>query len=487
MTHEPAPSNDMPSGSPSTPGRSAGAIRLAIRAIQVRLRFIVVLAAAFVVAGQWDTLRNHWDHWTRDLFKPGAASRAAPPNSEFFCPMDPVVVSIQPGKCDICNMALVRRKIGDMAPLPSGVLARMQLSPYRVQLAGIQTAPVEYRPAAREITLTGIVRDDGLVRCRVPDHHRPLVAAGQAADVTPDVGPGQPGARGKVSTLDLDTRESRMTAVIRLDEPGRGLTPGTTVFATVRRPVAELEPYRSLPSDPPPLNKGDLLAVYVCPQHPEVLATDRGICPVDRDNKLQRQPLLGNQRVVWRCPVHPDVTADHAGVTCQACGGMKLVPRVITYRPPGLVLTVPESAVVDTGMRTVAFVERIAGMFDGVEIVVGPRCGDVYPVASGLEPGQRIAIRGAFLLDAETRLNPSVAASYFGAARAARDEPAGPASGKSISPERGVCPVTGKPLGSMGPPVSVTIDGRTVQLCCEGCEGLLRKAPDKYLPRSTSR
>ena len=59
-------------------------------------------------------------------------------------------------------------------------------------------------------------------------------------------------------------------------------------------------------------------------------------------------------------------------------------------------------------------------MFDGVEVVLGPRCGDFYPVVRGLEVGQRVAFAGAFLLDAETRLNPSLAAGYFGAGRGER-------------------------------------------------------------------
>ncbi len=486
MTPELAPTTEMPPESPTRLKRAAHAVRFVVRTLEVRLRFIGVLVIVFVVASQWDTLRNHWDRMTDQLVTNRGSNQAMSSDTEYFCPMDPGVVSMEPAKCDICNMALVRRKMGDMAPLPSGVLARMQLSPYRVQLAGIQTAPVDYRPTAREVTLTGIVRDDGLVQCRVFEHDRPFVVIGQAADVTPDDSAKQPSIRGKVSTLDVDPRESRTSAVIRLEESGRALPPGTRVLATVRRPVAEIEPFRSLPSNPPPLIKGDLLAVYVCPQHPEVLVAERGRCPVDRDNNLRRQGLLDNQRVGWWCPMHPNVTADHAGASCEACGGMKLVPRIVTYRPPGQVLTVPESAVVDTGTRAVVFVEQMPGMFDSVEIVVGPRCGDVYPVASGLEPGQRVAISGAFLLDAETRLNPSLAASYFGAGRTARNEPASPSGDKLIAPERGVCPVTGKPLGSMGPPVSVTVNGQTVQLCCEGCEERLRKSPEKYLSKPKS-
>lgn len=486
MTHEPDPTTAAPPASPSRLKRAAHAVRLAVRTLQVRLRFIAVLVAAFLVAGQWDTLRNHWDHLTSGLFAGKAPTRVTSPNTEYFCPMDPVVVSMNPGKCDICNMALVSRKVGEATPLPSGVLARMQLSPYRVQLAGIQTAPADYLPVAHEVTLTGIVRDDGLVQCRVSEQDRSFVVVGQAADVNLDDAARRPSVRGKVISLDVDPRESRTSAAIRLEGVDHALPPGTRVVATVRRPVAELEPFHSLPSDPPPLAKGDLLAIYVCPQHSEVLATERGRCPVDRNNNLQRQALLGNQRVGWWCPMHPDVTADHAGVSCKECGGMKLVPRVVTYRPPGQVLTVPESAVVDTGTLAAVFVERMPGMFDSVEVVVGPRSGDVYPVASGLEPGQRVAISGAFLLDAETRLNPSLAAGYFGAGRSGREESARPSGDRPIAPKQGVCPVTGKPLGSMGPPVSVTVNGRTVQLCCKGCEDRLRESPDKYLSRPKS-
>ena len=116
---------------------------------------------------------------------------------------------------------------------------------------------------------------------------------------------------------------------------------------------------------------------------------------------------------------------------------MILKPRVLSFQPPGKVLTVPESAVIDTGSRTVVFIETMPGMFDGVEVVLGPRCGDCYPVVKGLEAGQRVAVAGAFLLDAETRLNPSLASSYFGAAGRASPRPL-PARSLSPVPPRTV-------------------------------------------------
>ena len=51
---------------------------------------------------------------------------------------------------------------------------------------------------------------------------------------------------------------------------------------------------------------------------------------------------------------------------------MVLKPRVISYAPAGQVLAVPVSAVVDAGARKVVFVETMPGMFDGVEVVLGP-------------------------------------------------------------------------------------------------------------------
>jgi len=45
------------------------------------------------------------------------------------------------------------------------------------------------------------------------------------------------------------------------------------------------------------------------------------------------------------------------------------------------------------------------------------------------------------------------------------------------------CPVGGGPLGTMGKPFEVTVKGRKVFLCCEGCKGSIESDPDKYLAK----
>ena len=220
-------------------------------------------------------------------------------------------------------------------------------------------------------------------------------------------------------------------ATVAITDPGSGLQPGMIVDVTCQVPVSVLEPFRSMPTDPPPLKAGEPHRLYTPARNiQDLVGIQPGRCTLE-GNELEARPLSDAQRVRWWCPMHPAVTADHQGERCEECGGMILKPRVLSFQPPGKVLTVPESAVIDTGVRTVVFIETMPGMFDGVEVTLGPRCGDWYPVVKGLEAGQRVAVSGAFLLDAETRLNPSLASSYFGAAN--RAESSAPSSSATVA------------------------------------------------------
>jgi hypothetical protein len=150
--------------------------------------------------------------------------------------------------------------------------------------------------------------------------------------------------------------------------------------------------------------------VYFCPDHPEVVSEKPGECPKDK-KKLQFKILSDTARTVesWVCPHHPDKTA--AGKSkCPACG------QEMKHLQSEELLAVPFSAVVDTGRKKVVFLDKGHGTFDAVEVQLGPRAGEYFPVTKGLAAGDRVVTQGAFLLDAETRLNPAAAAAYFGAA-----------------------------------------------------------------------
>ncbi len=109
-----------------------------------------------LVITQWDLLAAHYDKWTR----PANADAGPDGDVEWFCPMHPAVVRDNPrDKCPICFMPLSKRKKGEQheEALPAGVVNRVQLSPYRVVLAGVQTSKVEYQPLSKEIKAIGYV------------------------------------------------------------------------------------------------------------------------------------------------------------------------------------------------------------------------------------------------------------------------------------------------------------------------------------------
>jgi hypothetical protein len=160
----------------------------------------------------------------------------------------------------------------------------------------------------------------------------------------------------------------------------------------------------------------------------------------------------------------------------------------------GLVLAVPERAVIDTGYRKIIYRESEPDTFDGVEVQLGPRCGAFYPVLRGLQAGDRVAAAGSFLIDAETRLTAGASSTYFGSsggphgtdrhsAAIARPSMMRDEADKvqavlaKLTPQdrqmveaQGYCPVLpDNRLGSMGQPVKVLVKAQPVFLCCTTC------------------
>ena len=54
---------------------------------------------------------------------------------------------------------------------------------------------------------------------------------------------------------------------------------------------------------------------------------------------------------------------------------------------------------------------------------------------------------------------------------------------RALAEKQKTCPVSGEPLGAMGKPYKVTIQGRDVLLCCPGCEAEIKENPEKYLAK----
>ena len=484
------------------PRYSVRGAMMGIRILLARTRFLAVFAVVFAIVGGWETIRSR----VTRLIGTTPPEMGISADAEYFCPMDPGIISDWPSKCPVCNMSLVLRKRGELTPLPEGVVARMQVTPYRLWLGGVSTSSVEFEPLVRTLKLPGVViaKPGGAphIEAAVFSHELSWIEPGQKAVVVLERDGADLSLDGKVQSPPSPAAGEKSAASLIIDVPPRskGLDDGDSVQVILRCAVEKLEPFRDLPSRPPKILQGEPRRVYTCMAHPDVVRDVPGSCPKDRSVLMPRS-LRDNQRLRWWCPMHPEITSDRGGAKCDACGGMLLVPRVISYRLPGSVLGVPSSAVIDDGIKSMVYVEMGPGMFDARLVKLGPRCDGAFPVVSGLEPGDRVVTQGAFLLDAETRLNPSLAAGYFGAGSTAASghQTQGSQASHDLSlPEwleglaqedrpRAIrqknCPVTGKALGTMGVPVKVGVKGIEVFLCCDGCSSAIEAKPEKYLSK----
>jgi Cu(I)/Ag(I) efflux system membrane fusion protein len=501
--------------------------RFLLRAIEVRLRFIALFVAIGLLMAYWRTLENYWDRFTRPTSQ--ASSQTA--DTEYYCPMHPNVVrpGLEPNgsvpNCPICGMPLSKRAKGEQAALPPGVTARVQLSPERIQLAGIKTVAAAYLPLKQVVRAVGYVQHDesrrseitsrvsgyverlyvdkafmevhegdplaeiyspelysGLQELLLAQKHgaADLVASARkrlellgisrneidAAFSTPDsaarllirspqtghvvkknVVEGASVERGAAlfeiadisrvwieadvfesdlaflhegqklqatveafpgrvfdgeialvyPELNAETRTNRMR--IHIDNEEQLLRPGMYATVTIESFASEMEPFRT---------QRDSLSRPIEATDEELIAFQK-ICPVTSAQLGSMGPPIkakvGEQTVFLCCracekPLHDDSNKHLA----------KLAPP-----PAAAILAIPEQAVIDTGSAKVVYVEREAGIFEGIEVELGPRMDGYYPVLKGVLPGDRIAAAGSFLLDAETRLNPNAASAYFGA------------------------------------------------------------------------
>ncbi len=128
---------------------------------------------------------------------------------------------------------------------------------------------------------------------------------------------------------------------------------------------------------------------------------------VAESGKVMDEALAGK----WICPMHPDIIKDHAG-SCDICGMPLARTESLGYASVSgdeediAPLVIPASAPLITGKRAVVYVAHSEkeGIFEGREIVLGPKAGDYYLVSDGLEQGERVVVNGNFKIDSALQI-----------------------------------------------------------------------------------
>ncbi len=136
----------------------------------------------------------------------------------------------------------------------------------------------------------------------------------------------------------------------------------------------------------------------------------------------------------WLCRMHPEIVKDSQG-QCDICG-MELTPAeelgLVHGENDTAPLIIPASAPLLTGERAIVYVEVPGkdGVFEGREVVLGARAGDVYVVKEGLEEGEQVVINGNFKIDSELQIRAKNSMMYHGGS----ENPAGEEKTTLIDP-----------------------------------------------------
>lgn len=217
------------------------------------------------------------------------------------------------------------------------------------------------------------------------------VRYGQTVEVSLEAYPAEK-FHGVVTFIDpyLNDKTRTMKVRVNLKNPESRLKPAMYASALIR--------VRLLPEGTP--EPTGLEGKFICPMHPEVVQDSLGRCPIC-EMQLERVPET-------RRPV-PQPQGEHKpqghGIEGQANEA---------DRKPSGVLAIRATAVLDTGRRKITYRRNDDGAFELIELELGPladgkddtgKVVSYYPVFKGLKGGDRVVVRGSFLLDSQQQIS----------------------------------------------------------------------------------
>jgi Cu(I)/Ag(I) efflux system membrane fusion protein len=137
-----------------------------------------------------------------------------------------------------------------------------------------------------------------------------------------------------------------------------------------------------------------------------------------------RVSLSGQSGSEWRGTVSfispivkPETRTVEVRVEVSNAGGAlkpDMFADVYLERGTTAALTVPETAVVVTGERTLVFLDKGEGRFEPREVTVGSRVPGGYEVLRGVAAGDRVVVSANFLLDSESSLRAAISSAGAG-------------------------------------------------------------------------
>lgn len=337
----------------------------------------------------------------------------------------------------------------DMASMsggPSGAAGPVRLTPTDRQRIGITFAAVEMGPLVRTVRVVGLVKEDetrirtvtarvdGFVERLDADFTGRWVGAGEAllGLYAPEVVAAQTelllalDLERAIATEDPEGRSGAARAVASARQRLAWWLVPDDVIARVERTgqVEQVVPLRS-PWDGFAVEKRVTLGQRIMAGEPLYRLADLSVVWVEGEVFEQDLPLVrlgapvlvtlpslpGVERRGRVAYIYPsvDATTRTARIRVELPNpGLALKPGMYgSMQFEGTVtdgLTVPRSAIISTGTRSLVFIKAPDGRLEPREVVLGASSAERMQVLSGLALGDTVVASGTFLLDAESNL-----------------------------------------------------------------------------------
>ena len=367
--------------------------------------------------------------------------------TEYVCPMHPFIIKDRPGVCPICGMSLVKKDGGGADRHDHVTNGQVVLSPGQRVLADVATTAAATMPLDKKITATGVVTYKQSRQVKITAWFEGRIDRLFAAEDGAKVSKGIPVA--ELSSPDLVYAQEEYLLAWKAQRqfatsPQAAFTDSSEALMFAARDrlrllgfreaqFAQLErqerPTVRIPVYAPfsgvVIEKIAMEGDYVNVGDPLLTIADLSVVWVNVDvyeNDLAQ--VRPGQRVDITPRSYPDETLtgrvsfihpflDPKTRTVKvrvelANPGLKLKPdmfvKAAIIAPIGDCLTVPATAVMDTGARKVVWVESNPGEFTAREVNIGARTGGYVQILSGLKEGEKVASSGGFLIDSEAQL-----------------------------------------------------------------------------------